>query len=35
MLAGFDAPLDTATEALLAERPVEVPETDLPRLARR
>jgi superfamily II DNA or RNA helicase len=35
LLAGFDAPLDKATEALLAERPVEVPETDLPRLVRR
>jgi superfamily II DNA or RNA helicase len=35
VLAGFDTPLDIAIEALLSDRPVEVPEADLPRLARR
>ena len=35
VLAGFDAPLDAATHSLLTERPLEIPEADLPRLARR
>ena len=35
VLAGFETSLNAGTEALLTERPVEVPEADLPRLARR